>query len=257
MVLDWTIKGSRSVSSTGEDNEHARRYWENYWGTFEGKWSERELSRAQAICSMIPRSVTSVLEVGCGDGLVINRVTAQDTMGTDISAAGLSSVRGPSLQCSSDDLPFRDERYELVIASEVLEHLPDDVYEQSLAEIARVSGRYILISVPNRENLKANLTRCPACGLWSTTATSTSARIIHATCQGSSMVSRWSCQGRSENKSREGAGWKCWPAALSGRAFLHLGTLSAPVAGPRTSVQKTELLRILTEAGPGKVAARW
>lgn len=152
------------MSSDWESKEQTSSFWEHHWGAFEGKWAERDLWRAQAICSMIPEGVTSVLEVGCGDGLIINRLSGMETMGIDISEAALLSVRGQSLRCTADDLPFGDKRYDLVIASEVLEHLPVGVYERSLSEIARVAGGYILISVPNRENLKANLTRCPACG---------------------------------------------------------------------------------------------
>lgn len=116
------------------------------------------------MCAMVPEEVRSILEVGCGDGLIINRITADDTMGIDLSDEGLSNVTGPSLQCSVAELPFEDSRYELVIASEVIEHLADDIYRQALSEIARVAGRYILVSVPDRENLKINFTRCPACG---------------------------------------------------------------------------------------------
>jgi len=105
-----------------------------------------------------------VLEVGCGDGLIINKVTAPDTMAVDISVEGLKTVNGPSLQCSVTELPFGDGRYELVIASELLEHLPDEEYRQALSEIARVARRFILVTVPNKENLTVNLTRCPSCG---------------------------------------------------------------------------------------------
>lgn len=113
---------------------------------------------------MVPGGLASVLEVGCGDGLIINQVATAETMGVDVSAEGLSKVTGPSLQCSVAELPFEDGRYKLVIASELLEHLPDENYRQALSEIARVAGRFILVSVPNHENLRANATRCPACG---------------------------------------------------------------------------------------------
>jgi SAM-dependent methyltransferase len=152
------------LSRAGESDKHSNSFWEHHWGAFEGRWNERDLVRARAILSMVPEGMSSVLEVGCGDGLIINSVTAPDTMGVDISRAGLSSVRGPSLLCSLEELPFEDGRYDLVMASEVLEHLPEEIYQRSLSEIARVARAHILLSVPHREYLKANITRCPSCG---------------------------------------------------------------------------------------------
>jgi SAM-dependent methyltransferase len=146
------------------EDMQANTPWEHHWGRFDGQSAPRDLARAEAIRSMVPDGVSLVLEVGCGDGLIINGIDAPDTMGVDLSAEGLRSVTGPCLQCSVEKLPFEDGRYELVIASEVLEHLPEDIYRRSIAEIARVAGRYVLVSVPNRENLKANMTKCPACG---------------------------------------------------------------------------------------------
>jgi hypothetical protein len=100
------------LSRAGESDEHSNSFWEHHWGAFEGRWNERDLERARAILSMVPEGMSSVLEVGCGDGLIINSVTAPDTMGVDISRAGLSSVRGPSLLCSLEELPFEDGRYD-------------------------------------------------------------------------------------------------------------------------------------------------
>ena len=48
---------------------------------------------------------------------------------------------------SGDDLPFPDEAYETVISIETLEHLEN--VHQIFHEICRVSGKYIIISLPN------------------------------------------------------------------------------------------------------------
>ena len=120
--------------------------------------------RAETVVSMIPPGVQSVLEVGCGDGIIINQVGGKNTMGVDISAKGLDKVTGPSMLAFARDLPFEDRSWDLVIASEVIEHILDEEYERSLGEIARVAGKHILITVPNRENLALDVTRCPECG---------------------------------------------------------------------------------------------
>jgi ubiquinone/menaquinone biosynthesis C-methylase UbiE len=44
-------------------------------------------------------------------------------------------------------LQFADDEFELVAATEVLEHVTDP--ERALAEMARVAGRHLLVSVPH------------------------------------------------------------------------------------------------------------
>ena len=43
-------------------------------------------------------------------------------------------------------LDFADDEFELVAATEVLEHVPDP--EQTVSEMVRVAGRHVLVSVP-------------------------------------------------------------------------------------------------------------
>ena len=42
-----------------------------------------------------------------------------------------------------ENLPFEDNSFDLVLCCEVLEHLPDDIYQDALKEIQRVSNEYI------------------------------------------------------------------------------------------------------------------
>jgi methyltransferase family protein len=65
---------------------------------------------------------------------------------------------------SADQLPFRDGVFDLVLSTEMLEHLPHEIYANVLREISRVAARNILITVPNRENLTEQLAQCGACG---------------------------------------------------------------------------------------------
>ena len=45
-----------------------------------------------------------------------------------------------------ENLPFRDESFEMVVSSHVLEHLPD--FKRGLSEIRRVTRRYAVIALP-------------------------------------------------------------------------------------------------------------
>jgi hypothetical protein len=68
------------------------------------------------------------------------------------------------VQSSVAELPFPDAAFDLVLSSELLEHLESPTFKRALAEIIRVSKKYILISVPNNENLLRRITRCNSCG---------------------------------------------------------------------------------------------
>lgn len=66
----------------------------------------------------------------------------------------------------SQSMPFPDAAFDVVVMSEVLEHLDDDVLRATVAEARRVlspGGRFIG-TVPADENLLENQAVCPDCG---------------------------------------------------------------------------------------------
>ena len=46
----------------------------------------------------------------------------------------------------AENLPFADDEFDVATAIEVLEHVPDP--EHTVAEMARVAGRHLIVSVP-------------------------------------------------------------------------------------------------------------
>jgi 2-polyprenyl-3-methyl-5-hydroxy-6-metoxy-1,4-benzoquinol methylase len=99
-----------------------------------------------------------VLDVGCGEGIVTERLARllapAQVLGVDAGEAHLaeewSSRSAGNLSFatgSAYDLPFEQGSFDLVCCIEVLEHLerPRD----ALAEMRRVAGRALLLSVPN------------------------------------------------------------------------------------------------------------
>jgi ubiquinone/menaquinone biosynthesis C-methylase UbiE len=108
-----------------------------------------------AVGSLYVRTAaTRVLEVGCGEGEMIaalQRRRGADFVGSDISPGILGEARRrypalPAVAQSATDLAFPARSFDLVIACEVLEHLPDPL--AALREIARVSRRHVILSVP-------------------------------------------------------------------------------------------------------------
>lgn len=64
-------------------------------------------------------------------------------------------------------MPFPDGYFDVVVMSEVLEHLDEDMFVATLAEVKRVlrpGGRFIG-TVPAREKLEDAIVVCPHCGI--------------------------------------------------------------------------------------------
>ena len=101
-----------------------------------------------------PAGVSSVLEVGVGEGDVSERVRsrypAASVVGVDLPdgtlAAEWARRRLHNAFASASRLPFADRRFDLVLAIEVLEHVPDPA--AALTEIARVARDAVVVSVP-------------------------------------------------------------------------------------------------------------
>lgn len=95
-----------------------------------------------------------ILEVGVGEGVVTQRLAERfpDTpvVGVDLPDPALAERwRGGGFACSYADatrLPFADETFDLVLAIEVLEHVP--IPDRALAEVQRVCRGDLVASVP-------------------------------------------------------------------------------------------------------------
>jgi SAM-dependent methyltransferase len=108
-----------------------------------------------------------VLDIGCGYGrhsyevvrrgahavaLDLSDTELKDVLGTFRAMAGEEvlpdGAHGSVVNASALSLPFGDATFDHVIASEVLEHIPDDT--DAMAEIARVTkpGGTIAVTVP-------------------------------------------------------------------------------------------------------------
>jgi 2-polyprenyl-3-methyl-5-hydroxy-6-metoxy-1,4-benzoquinol methylase len=98
----------------------------------------------------------SVLDVGCGEGVLTERWAGRvpgPVVGLDLDDSELraqwAARTAPNLEFRVSDagtLPFADGAFELACAIEVLEHVPDPA--GTLAEMARVAERALLVSVP-------------------------------------------------------------------------------------------------------------
>jgi SAM-dependent methyltransferase len=124
-----------------------------------------EEARASVTRRWLPADVESVLEVGCGNGVFANSLPKKSSAAAiDVALTPLLQVKARKAQASIESIPFPAGEFDATARLEVLEHLEDGAYRRGLAEMARVSRRYVLVSVPYCENLRATRLVCPACG---------------------------------------------------------------------------------------------
>lgn len=147
-------------------NEFEKEYYE-----YDPLWNidsikKDDLCRVNYVINLIPQDVNTVLDVGSGNGLFCNRLKMSNNkyiVGLDRSFTALKYVYVDKVNADISKLPFKDNSFDLVVTMEVLEHLPIPIFSAALKELSRVSNKYILISVPNDENLKLSLVQCPYC----------------------------------------------------------------------------------------------
>jgi SAM-dependent methyltransferase len=117
-----------------------------------------------------------VLDIGCGIGsgsAILLNAGAGKVTGVDINPKAIEYARdhyhreGLDFLClSAADLPFLDGFFDLVVAMEIIEHLPESQHIRFLKECSRVlkNGGKIVCSTPNRRaysipSLKRSLNR--------------------------------------------------------------------------------------------------
>jgi 2-polyprenyl-3-methyl-5-hydroxy-6-metoxy-1,4-benzoquinol methylase len=101
-----------------------------------------------------PLNFESVLDVGCGQGSFLQDLQAEfpniKPFGIDISSASieLSRKRVPNGRFSVVDVTDSslDERCDLVVCSEVLEHIADDLL--ALHNLQKMTRKYLLVATP-------------------------------------------------------------------------------------------------------------
>jgi len=100
----------------------------------------------------------SVLDVGCGEGVLserwARRLGTGRVVGIDLADPKLEAEWGrrrqPNLEfraMSGERIDYADGTFDLVAATEVLEHVEDPALV--LAEMARVAASHLLVSVPH------------------------------------------------------------------------------------------------------------
>lgn len=115
-----------------------------------------------------------ILNIGVGSGYLEEQLIrcGLDIYSLDPSKNAIETIKkklhlGEKAQVGySDNIPFESNTFDIVIMSEVLEHLNSDSLVSSLSEVQRVLNyRGIFIgTVPYKENFDESTIFCPHCG---------------------------------------------------------------------------------------------
>jgi len=106
------------------------------------------------------------LDVGCAEGMFLLAAKSLrpscEIYGIDFSRAAVRKAQGYTSKAESHlvradalHLPFRNQLFDVVLCSETLEHVVDDL--AATKELARVCGKLCLITVPSFNSQKAKL----------------------------------------------------------------------------------------------------
>ena len=138
-----TVPTGNTFDKYGSTNPVVRRLMAGFHRALDDLWEQAR-----------PRSV---LDVGCGEGVLTNlwaeRLGEGRVVGIDLDDEKLraewATRERPNLELRCEEatsLSFAKGEFDLAAAIEVLEHVPDA--EATVAEMARVAERYLLVSVP-------------------------------------------------------------------------------------------------------------
>ncbi len=140
---EGTVTGN-TYDKYGSTNPVVRRLMAGFEGTLEELFTNA--------------GAQSLLDVGCGEGVLTHKWAQQlgpdkRVVGIDLDDPHLHALwerrQAPNLEyrvMKAEAMPFADDEFDMASAIEVLEHVPDP--EHTVAEMARVARRWILVSVP-------------------------------------------------------------------------------------------------------------
>jgi len=136
-----------------------------------GSTQRIEELRYRMLLSKVPIKSKKVLDIGCGNGELISMLAEEGhvCVALDLSENRLSKFKDRATnlgvaQVQGDviNIPLRNSSIDIIMCSEVLEHIKD--YEKVLKEMNRVLRPHgkIIVSVPYKEELMEMV--CPHCG---------------------------------------------------------------------------------------------
>lgn len=147
--------GVRYIPELGKNMEVTFNYIKHSSNHLFRRWMINTFYR-RMIEGLSGLEVYTILDAGCGEGFTLDRLSKAKIGGSLIgadrsrTALNLGKELFPSLNLAQADiynLPFKDNSLDLIVCTEVLEHVKNP--RMALRELLRVSKKYLVLSVPN------------------------------------------------------------------------------------------------------------
>ena len=128
--------------------------------------SAREQARIANILASVPKGYSSVLDVGVRDGYISNLLTKNFAAVTalDLDKPEVSNEKVVAVKGDITKLDFPDNAFDVVVCTEVREHIPTDLLVQACRETSRVAKHAVLVGVPYKQDRRMGATHCVFCG---------------------------------------------------------------------------------------------
>lgn len=160
------------------NEENISRLWnyysegdkKTYFGWHSGKSLVRYLRR-----SGITFDNMKVLDFGCGNGYMYEWIRSMSKncsyTGADTSPASINYLKenfGDAIETVHIEnlpLPIKEEQFDLILATEMVEHVTDDILDMDFSEWTRLlkNGGKLVITTPNNEDMDKSMIYCPNC----------------------------------------------------------------------------------------------
>lgn len=134
----------------------------NYFNEDEPNTTKNERRRSrQAIINAVPKNTMSILDVGCGSGWLAEHFLqyGKQIVSSDISITNPAKtlLKSPhknhaGIVCDAFNLPFKNNSFDCIVASEVIEHVFDPtLFVDSLLQKIKPGGTLILVTPYNEK----------------------------------------------------------------------------------------------------------
>ena len=157
-------------------SEKIRRLFDYYATYYDNSFFSTQFGRsiARYVSKHISIYDKSILDFGCGTGKfleILSEFGPKKLLGIEITDSENNKIVkwggvGEFFYVKDLPSPISDSSVDICFLIEVIEHLTDEVLENTIKEIKRVikPGGYLIVTTPNDENLQNETTICPECG---------------------------------------------------------------------------------------------